>query len=76
MQKAAGMIVDEQDGKKIDVAEFSELNTAFHDIICDSAQSTYLSKILGIVRLRFCVSPLFPGRQNSPDSRIGKNIRI
>lgn len=51
MQKTAEMIIAEQEGKVIDVAEFSGLNTAFHDIICDAAQSTYLSKILGIVRL-------------------------
>ncbi|MBT8359901.1 MAG: GntR family transcriptional regulator, partial [Deltaproteobacteria bacterium] len=51
MQKTADMIVAELEGKVIDVAEFSGLNTAFHDIICDSAQSTYLSKILEIVRL-------------------------
>lgn len=51
MQKTAEMIIAEQEGKVIDVAEFSGLNTAFHDIICDAAQSTYLSKILCIVRL-------------------------
>lgn len=51
MQKTAEMIIAEQEGKVIDVAEFSGLNTAFHDIICDAAQSTYLSKILSIVRL-------------------------
>ena len=51
MRKTATMIVAEQDGDKINVTEFSELNTAFHDIICDSAQSAYLAKILEIVRL-------------------------
>jgi DNA-binding GntR family transcriptional regulator len=51
MHKTAEMIVAERDGKNIDVAEFSALNTAFHDIVCDAAQSTYLSKILETVRL-------------------------
>lgn len=51
MRKTAEMIVAECEGKDIDVAEFSGLNTAFHDIICDAAQSSYLSKILEIVRL-------------------------
>ncbi len=51
MRQTADMITAEQEGGEIDVAEFSGLNTAFHDIICESAQSTYLSKILAIVRL-------------------------
>ena len=56
MEKTSKMLVAEQDGEEIDVHEFSELNTTFHDIICNSTQSTYLSKILEIVRspiLRF-----------------------
>lgn len=51
MHNAAEMLAAEDGGEDIDVAEFSQLNTAFHDIICDAAQSTYLSKILEIVRL-------------------------
>ena len=51
MSKTAAMIDAEREGEEIDVAEFSGLNTAFHDIVCDAAQSSYLSKILEIVRL-------------------------
>ena len=54
--------------KKIDVAEFSALNTSFHDIICDAAQSSYLSKILEIVRL-----PILRFR---PYSLVDKDHRI
>ncbi len=48
---AEAMVIAESSGKKIDLAELSRLNTIFHDIICTAARSTYLNKILEIVRL-------------------------
>jgi len=48
---AEAMVIAESSGKKIDFAELSRLNTIFHDIICNAAKSTYLNKILEIVRL-------------------------
>jgi len=45
------MAAEEQAGKAIDVARLSHLNTVFHDVICEAAQSTYLTKVLEIVRL-------------------------
>ena len=48
---AEEMTIAEGNGKKIDLAELSRLNTIFHDIICSAARSTYLNKILEIVRL-------------------------
>ena len=51
MKETAEMFVQERESGKIDVAELSRLNTVFHDIICNAAQSAYLTKILEIVRL-------------------------
>jgi len=51
VRKTSAMIIEEQNGKPIDISELSRLNTVFHDIICDAAQSRYLSNILEIVRL-------------------------
>jgi len=51
VSKAEEMTIAESNGKEIDLAELSRLNTIFHDIICNAARSTYLNKILEIVRL-------------------------
>lgn len=52
IQKISRILDNETDENgKVDVAELSQLNTAFHDIICNSARSAYLSKILETVRL-------------------------
>lgn len=48
---AEEMTIAESKGKQIDLAELSRLNTVFHDIICSAARSSYLNKILEIVRL-------------------------
>ena len=48
---AEEMTIAESNGQNIDLAELSRLNTIFHDIICNAARSTYLNKILEIVRL-------------------------
>lgn len=47
----ASILNDGDEGKELDVAELSRLNTLFHDVICSAARSTYLNKILEIVRL-------------------------
>ncbi|NNK94677.1 MAG: FCD domain-containing protein, partial [Desulfobacterales bacterium] len=41
----------EGNGREIDLAELSRLNTLFHDTICSAARSNYLNKILEIVKL-------------------------
>lgn len=51
VSKAEGMVVDERNGKSIDLAELSRLNTTFHDLVCSCARSSYLNKTLEIVRL-------------------------
>ncbi len=51
LQQAASLVAAEAEGKAIDVAELSRLNTLFHDTICSAARSTYLNKILEIVRM-------------------------
>jgi GntR family transcriptional regulator, rspAB operon transcriptional repressor len=51
LEQAAALVAAEGEGKAIDVAELSRLNTVFHDTICSAARSTYLNKILEIVRL-------------------------
>lgn len=48
---AEEMVIAESNGKEIDLAELSRLNTLFHDTICSAARSTYLNKILEIVKL-------------------------
>jgi DNA-binding GntR family transcriptional regulator len=51
VSQAEEMTIAESNGKEIDLAELSRLNTIFHDIICNAARSNYLNKILEIVRL-------------------------
>lgn len=51
LSQAAALVSAEAEGKNIDVAELSRLNTVFHDTICSAARSAYLNKILEIVRL-------------------------
>ncbi len=51
MKQTSEVFIQERKSGEIDVAELSRLNTVFHDIICNAAQSAYLSKILEIVRL-------------------------
>ncbi|BDD87937.1 GntR family transcriptional regulator [Desulfofustis limnaeus] len=51
LSQAAALVSAEAEGKSIDVAELSRLNTVFHDTICSAARSAYLNKILEIVRL-------------------------
>jgi DNA-binding GntR family transcriptional regulator len=51
VSQAEKMVIAENRGQAIDLAELSRLNTIFHDIICNAARSTYLNKILQIVRL-------------------------
>lgn len=51
IDQASQITAKEQEGEAIDVSRLSHLNTVFHDIICEAAQSTYLNKVLEIVRL-------------------------
>lgn len=51
VSQAEKMTVAEGNGKEIDLGELSRLNTIFHDIISTAARSSYLNKILEIVRL-------------------------
>lgn len=51
MRKISRMFDKEAESGDINVSELSRLNTKFHDIICNSARSSYLTKILEIVRL-------------------------
>lgn len=51
MQKAEKKIIAEQEGEAIDINEFSALNSEFHDTLCNSAHSPYISKILEIVQI-------------------------
>lgn len=48
---AEEMVIAEGNGREIDLAELSRLNTLFHDTICSAARSNYLNKILEIVKL-------------------------
>jgi GntR family transcriptional regulator, rspAB operon transcriptional repressor len=51
LKKAAAVVAAEKEGRQIDVAKLSKLNTVFHDVICSAARSSYLNKILEIVRM-------------------------
>jgi len=51
LKQAAELVAVEKEGRQIDVAELSKLNTVFHDVICSAARSSYLNKILEIVRM-------------------------
>lgn len=49
--QAVSEMTSVENDTEIDVSELTRLNTVFHDIICDAARSSYLTKILEIVRL-------------------------
>jgi len=51
VEQAAALVTSSQNSSDIDVAELSRLNTLFHDTICSVARSSYLGKILDIVRM-------------------------
>jgi len=51
VEQTRSLLDKEKDSGEINVTELTRLNTIFHDIICEAAQSPYLSKILEIVRL-------------------------
>lgn len=68
MQKAEKMILAERAGLEININKFSALNSNFHDTICNSAHSPYISKILEIVQI--------PNLRFRPLSLEDKNHRI
>jgi DNA-binding GntR family transcriptional regulator len=51
VSSAEELVIAEGEGKNIDLAELSRLNTTFHDLICSCARSSYVNKTLEIVRL-------------------------
>jgi DNA-binding GntR family transcriptional regulator len=51
VEQAAALVAAANEGKDIDLDELSRLNTLFHDTICAAARSSYLGKILDIVRM-------------------------